>query len=240
MSEELVVIARDPGEMKTTQKALVAWTNQKIAEVNTELTEVRENLETALKNKWKVSGLKRVVKRYEEKITYYEKIKAALNAGYVIIPNLEMDVFAIRTTKTKPKRYLAKSKYRYANHGASQFDQESDRPAIGDGEYRSPAPSLKHSEETKEDKEGNEIEVYVSEADEFLPVDFPVKLVKPQILSDTSAAMNLGIFDQLGIVRPTRSRDPIIVGQVLYGTGFSQRRVSFLITWWMTESDLAV
>lgn len=79
-------------------------------------------------------------------------------------------------------------------------------------------------------------------AAEYAPVDFPFKAIKPQILDDVGKAMALKIFDEIGILPQRRVKaDPMVIGQIVIKKGtYDERRLSFLITWWLQESHLIV
>jgi hypothetical protein len=161
-------------------------------------------------------------------------MKAALEAGYVIVPNFPIDIFAIRTKRETP---IGQEKdYSWAIH-----DQKSERPALGEGEYFDSKPSVVHEEYTV-NKDGKELTKHRYYPEAFLPVDFPVKLVHPQVLDATGRAMALKAFDELGILPSRRAKgDPMIIGQIIHKkTGGKETRVSFLVAWWLTEDDLRV
>jgi hypothetical protein len=73
-------------------------------------------------------------------------------------------------------------------------------------------------------------------------VDFPMRLVRPQILKDLGEAMKLKIFDEIGILPQTRShaRDPMVIGRVVRPgpNRWSNVHMSFLITWWVDTRGL--
>jgi hypothetical protein len=238
--DKLVVIARNPAEMQVAQQKLCEWAAGQVEKSLAELREMEASLEEAKKSKWRTTGFVTNIRYARERFNYYTKVKAALDAGYVIVPNFDLDIFAIRTTKHRPKN--EESSGRWGKPTPRDFENHSDRPQLGDGEYRDPWPQLTHTVETvgagdKAHKENRAV------AGDWRDVDFPYKLAKPQILTDTSKAMACMIFDKIGVTphRRARNQDPMIVGQITCkGRPSQEKDISFLITWWVDHTDLEV
>ena len=89
--------------MKEAQKGLVQWAKKRHGQAQQEEDDLKENLEIATKNKWGTGGLFRAHERAVKLTKYYEKMLAALEAGYCLVPNFPVDIFAIRTTRKKAK-----------------------------------------------------------------------------------------------------------------------------------------
>ena len=87
VSEDLVVLARDPSEMAEAQQGLIAWMDRKVDVLKGELAEAEENLATAKRMKTRTQGWASVVRRAKNRVTYYEKARTALQEGYCIIPD---------------------------------------------------------------------------------------------------------------------------------------------------------
>src|SRR3546814_433863 len=96
---ELRLIARDPAELHQSQQKLIAWCSAKLDEASKHVDELITNLMIANRNGWKTSVLATAVRREKQRVTFYDKIMAALNAGFYIIPNFDADVFAVRTDR---------------------------------------------------------------------------------------------------------------------------------------------
>jgi len=229
MANDMVVMARNPQELQAAQKKLIAWANSKIKETQEILADSEENLETAKKNKWRTNTWRRRIKRDREQVAYYEKINAALAAGYCIVPDFPIDIFAVRTTRPFPKKNCTDGTYR---GGLWLVDQETNAPPKGEGDYV--GPRADHYTWTSKELNQNDKEItrYHREATKFQLPDFPIKLVQPHILKDTSRAAALKIFDEIGIL-PARAGtgDPMVVGQ-------TERSMSFIITWWVDLRDM--
>ena len=209
-----------------------------------EFREADANLETARRSKWKISGLKRLCKMAKDRCEYYEKMKAALEEGYVIIPNMDLDIFAIRTTKTNPKGGIEVGRYR-DRHSGHDFIQDTNRPALGEGENVSDVPTVDKGTILIPDDNGKDVRHCQTWPEDFGEIDFPFKLAKPQILDATATALALKVFDRVGVSpsRHTHKGDPMVIGQIVYrgnGSVWQEKVVSFLVTWWLRESDLTV
>jgi hypothetical protein len=237
----MVVVARNPAEMQVAQSKLLTWASKKRAEVRVELAEAEDNLAQAVKNKWRQTGFKTCVKQALDRANYYEKVEAALQEGFVIVPNFDLDIFAIRTTQDAPTPQQANN--RWGKPHPSEFENKSDRPFLGDGDYVSSWPELLHTRERLKDKNDVAYTENQAEVIGWNPVDFPFKIVKPQILSDTAKALAMRIFDEVGVTphRQVRKQDPMVIGQIIYKkNSYTEKRISFLVTWWVAESDLEI
>jgi hypothetical protein len=239
--DKLVVIARNPAEMQVAQQKLCEWAAGQVEKSLAELREMEDSLAQARKSKWRTTGFVTNLRYARERFNYYTKVKAALDAGYVIVPNFDLDIFAIRTTKFRPKEGFLSS--RWGKPKPDEFENDSDRPMLGDGEYRDPWPELTHTVETIKNKDGTTRKEAQAVSKDWRDVDFPYKLAKPQILTDTSRAMACMIFDKIGVTphRRVRNQDPMIVGQITCkGRPGQEKDISFLITWWVDHTDLEV
>ena len=240
-SDKLIVVARNPAEMQIAQQKLCAWAERKVSECELEMTEAETNLEQAKKSKWRQTGFKTHIRHARERLTYYTKVKAALEAGYVIVPNFDLDIFAIRTTRKKPKDEVGSNTWQKPT--PDMFENESNRPALGEGEYHDAWPVLRHEVVEHENSKGEMIKYNEAFPIQWQEPDFPYKIAKPQILSDTSIAMARMIFDEIGVSphRRVRKQDPMIVGQIVYKKSkYQVKRLSFLLAWWIDETDLEI
>lgn len=241
MSDDLIVFARNRQEMQAAQVTTVAWAEKKLSETSAQLVEAEQNIEAARVGGLKIDGFRSAASVVRNKLKFYEKMKAALEAGYVIVPNFPIDVFAIRTARDYPVgAYVENSSSGWDNTDLSK--QGTDRPALGDGEYHSDRAVVRQETHTRvKDDKGQGLTRYNRWLDGFQEVDFPIKMVQPTIISETSRALSLKIFDEIGILPERRQKsDPMVVGQIIYKRGWQEKRVSFLITWWLRESDLTV
>jgi len=240
MVNDLVVIAKNHVEMQAAQEKLIGLADSQLAEELDGLELATENLEIAVKNKWRTKGLRVALVKARKRFEFYEKIKAALEKGYVIVPNFDLDIFAIRTTRTDPKPDMLTSTWRKPTQ--DEFEQKTDQPKVGEGENVDPWPTLQR-EVAKVPSENNSdklVSEYRAWPVDWQAPDFPFKMAKPQILEGTAKAMSHKIFDRIGVTpaRSVRKRDPMVIGEIVHTNGASERVMSFLIVWWIDTSDL--
>lgn len=232
--QDIEVTATQPGEMLPAQHQLIDWCKRKCAALEAEKKELDDAYDHAVKQKWKSSVLKAHALRIGKRITYYGKIGAALEAGYCIVPNFPVSLFAIRTDRDKPKKFL--TTYRWRN----THEQEAGSLPVGDGEYKNPSPVVFERPVTVKE---NGVDVQKKEywAEDFEAVDFPIQMAKPRIMEATTRAMALNIFDEFGILPSARNKDPLIVGRVkLHGAFKSGEdgRVTFIVAWHLNTNVL--
>lgn len=237
ISSQIVPIVNDiqltatlPNEMVTSQSQLIDWCDQKISFLRAQSSELEEAYLHAKEHKWKFSTLQSQFNKYIKRISYYEKIKSALVAGYYIIPNFPVTMFAIRTKKDTPDD---KHEWRYwADH--TQYSQELPQTV---GEYKNPEPIVMRIPE-KKDSSGKILQDAESFATDWDEIDFPVTMAKPYIMEATSQAMALKIFDQFGIMPAKKKEDPVIIGQIKMKSGYNTKIVSFMIAWHLNTNVL--
>src|SRR5229473_7548672 len=99
--DDLTLVALTPADMIPAQTELRAWCEQKIRAVKAELADLETNLELATEHGWKHASVAASLNRTAKRILYYEKLHAAVEAGYVIVPNFPVDVFAVRVKRVK-------------------------------------------------------------------------------------------------------------------------------------------
>jgi hypothetical protein len=245
-SDELhtIVVASNREQMQVAQQQLVAWTEGRIARLRDELTNAEALLESARSHKWKISGYQAQVRKTKSKIDFYDKLKAAVELGYTIIPNFDgIDVFAIRTNRHRPKQNFTKQN---EIHGpVIPVDQVSECPQLGDGGWVS-ATAKYEQDRVQDGFDKNQKPIFVQQAwaTKHDDIDFPFKLVKPEILDSTRRAMKAMCFDDIGVY-PARKRarrgDPMVIGRIHLGSykyGQYQKTISFLITWFIDTKAL--
>lgn len=235
---ELVALA--PSDLLAAQTNLVNWCDHKTQALHLEAAEARENLRIAKDNKWRTTGLQNAATRAEKRIVFYEKIKAAVAAGYLIVPNFPVDLFAMRVSKATPKEEVREP----GSWGTPSIPVTPELLPVGDGRYVGPEATLSNT--SYEKREGGKAEVVRQfTADGFQEeIGFPVQAVKPVVLDATQRAMALKIFDAIGLVRNggaggwvQRKGDPIVIGRLIDPRG-NGRMVSFFVAWWLNTRDL--
>lgn len=223
--KDLELTATQPIEMLNAQQHLIVWCDLKIASLVSQAAELHEATEHAKLMKWKSSTLERQHDRCVRRISYYSKVKAALLAGYYIIPNFPITLFAIRTHKKNPTGQST-SYWARVEQGAKELP-------INEGEYRNPNPLV----EDRNWKDGDRSGV-VRTAKEWDDIEFPITMAKPEIMKATSKAMELRIFDRVGIMPASKNDDPVIIGQIFHKSGGREKVVSFMIAWHLNTNVL--
>lgn len=234
--QDVVVLARTPDEMAVSQRGLQAWAEQKLAAERGQLAETEENLAHAKRGKYQTTRWQRQVLLARNRVIYYEKILAALEAGYYIVPNFpNVDTLVIRTKREQPPGQRLESNWRTPPVPAVKADSLS----IGMGHYVNPEPVVSTWTGVKKDSDGKEVKMYYASASGFADVDFPFSVVRPQILKDFNHALELRLFDEIGVL-PARRRkgDPMVIGTIKRREGYTEHEVSFLISWWVDTRDL--
>lgn len=246
--DEIFVYAENPQQMLSAQAQLISWAERKIRDEKAEFDDLSANHEHAIKNRWRTAPLKRACDRAKERVEFYEKVKAALEAGYCIIPNLPGDVFAVRTTRKKLSRKVETVNGTWGSPGSDISKVESNRPRLGEGKYVSDDTEFTQHRVVVKHEPGKSPEYgtrFIRK--NFKEVDFPFAMAKPAILSSTSKAMALKVFDEMVVVanrelEPRRSRrshgDPMVVGRIFTRNGYNRHTISFLINWFIDTRDL--
>jgi hypothetical protein len=230
--EDLTVVALTPSEMVPAQAQLTAWCDRKIIALRAELQDLEANLELATEHGWKHTTVASTLNRTAKRIQYYEKVKAALDAGFLIVPNLPVDIFAVRVQRSKQNERVSDTRW-----SSVAFNAHAQQLPAGAGRYvDDEVEILDHSYTTVVDGKEKFIRRYVS--GDFDEVDFPITLVKPSVLEATARAMALKIFDQMGIVRNEGAKgDPIVVGRLIDPRG-NGRATTFFVAWWLDTRAL--
>lgn len=227
LGQEMELTALLPHEMVVAQQQLITWCDGKLLIERRESKELFEATKEALKNGWKHATLKHQYKNSVKRISYYEKIKAALLQGYYIIPNFDVEVFLIRTKKEKP---LSRRSARW--NDIERTEQTAHDVPLGEGEYKNNRPIIVQTELDEKNT--------IYWADRWDDIQFPVNMAKPVIMEATANAMKHKIFDQFGVFPSTRKKvDPVIIGQIRMKSGpFSSKVVSFMIAWHLNTNVL--
>lgn len=237
MSEELAIAhtahiaAVNSAQLSGAKQHMVEWFTAKVAEIVEELIGVEAAAKYAKDHKWSHSALDSQASRIRQRKMFYEKVLAAIEAGYAIIPNIPLDLFAIRVKRDDVKAPLVTRNYDWQAR-QSVAVEAPDNLAIGDGRYENPRQRIYSESETKKLSDGKEHTSYNAWPLEFCPMEFPIIAAHPLVMSATQEAMAKRIFDQIGVSPERRRRgDPLVIGQIRMKQGWSERLVSFIIGW---------
>lgn len=234
----LQLVALTPAEIPEQQAKLADWCLAKMKDLGREYRELSANLAIAKKNRWSRGGLISAVSRTRGRIQYYRKIRAAVQAGYLIIPNFPIEVMAVRVNRSR-------APYETGRWASEVNRADPQLLPVGVGRYVNEITDIAR---LGSDEKG----VPLVEKGEYREeVDFPVIGVKPIIMEATSRAMKSLIFDRIGIANHSgrktsagqRRADPIVIGQILdpkggATEGWRLKPVSFFVAWWLDTAVL--
>lgn len=239
--EPITVIATNHQEMQAAQQVLIRRVAGRLSRLYSEIANLGKNLVLAKAGHLDRSRINSAISKARRRVVFYEKLKAALEAGYTLIPDMEVEVFAIRTTKKEPDEHHHLVTNLYENFFVSVDEQESNRPPLGEGTYVRPGAATQESKVAKGTDEAGKI-TYTREAwaedwqEELL---FPFSLAKVRIVEETTRALALKVFDNLGTLPASRrNADPMVIGQVVLKEGWQERRMNFLICWFVDVNTI--
>ena len=227
--------AQTPVEMLQCQSTLIGWCKSKIATVEAEHAELQGAHKHALKHKWKAGTFKRHAEIAAKRVEFYKKMLAALEAGYYIVPNFPVTLFAIRTDRKKPA-----SMYKIGMTYVPNLTQEAKVLSEGEGQYKNPVPVV-WGGHARKNEHCQDVKDYWAES--WQELEFPANMAKLHIMEATTHAMQLKVFDELGMLPADRQRhpDPILVGRIVdpRPVGYGPKRfVTFMIAWHLDTATL--
>lgn len=227
--------AIDNAQMRTAHAQMIDWARGKQLQCDAEKAEQQEALSVAEERKWATSAFKKRIAMLERRRVFYEKIEIALLAGYVIVPNFQMSVFAIRTKDTAPRGSVRPARW------GNQFVQNPQLLKAGEGEYQNPLPPvMQRTDEVSDGKGGTKSAKVEWPDDEFADLDFPIALAKPVLMSRTAEVMAQKVFDEIGVAVDTATSggaDPIILGRIR-NPRKGRSHISFFIGWYFDPSRI--
>lgn len=228
---DVTLVADTPAGLIGMQASLLEWSASKLAAERAELADIEQSIEIARKAKWSMVALRARRVKAADRVLYYEKIKMALEEGYILFPPLTNDItlFAVRAIAKGTPGW---DRRRTNNYQVSYVvEVEPTRLDIGDGEYVSNDLKYRHWTNEK-DAKGNDVKVWGA-PNEFGKIQFPLAMCRAQVIESASDAMAKLLFDALGVsIPPGKNRDPVIIGRVYSEKINSQRRYcDFLISW---------
>jgi hypothetical protein len=217
------LMAKSPQELQVAHQDLLAWCAQKMEQMRQERLENNQLYDEAVKHKWNAVPFKNRMAACIRQMTFYRKIKEAIEAGFYVVPNFPIDIFAIRTNKSFPVGVVSTSAY---------HDQAAMKLPPGEGEYFCPSPVLDEGTETYTDNQGKTKERATFWPKAWKDVQFPLALARPSIMSRTAEALKLRLFDEVGLASD-RSGDPMILGRIKSPKHQYHPGVTFFIAWYL-------
>jgi hypothetical protein len=245
MSNELVlaggasvVVANEPAQLPIIQNNILAWGIKKLDAARAEHEDLDKAWKEAKVRKWKYTIIESAAKKALKRVSFYEKVVAALQAGFMLFPPVEKaDVIAIRT---KRKEGDHRTGTQSANWSEPRLhEKETEAPALGDGRWVSPWQGWIWVNAFK-DENGKELTKWRLDPD-LDEVEFPVSMAKPEIIQATGSAMEQKFFDEIRLFPFTKKRgDPVLLGVIVdksRGAKWQDRRLYFMISWRVNEGD---
>lgn len=226
------IIALNPQQMAEAQTTTLDWIDKKLAAAEQELDEA-DKLHAALMSRgMRIDAAKSMMNKSARRVRFYEKCKAALAAGYYIIPPFNIQLFAIRTNRVAPRADKSENNW--------SREQAALSLPVGEGRYVDPAAKRYKAEVIQkpgytDPSKVRDVQLYEN-GDWRDEIDMPVRAMKPTLIDAVGRALELKIFDALGIAPAYRAADPIIAGQIRRPEG--KGTLTFFVAWWLDESDL--
>lgn len=232
------LVARNAEEMAAAKGKLHVWFTQKLAYVAAEIAELTEAVDKATKQRWNRSALKRALNSQLAQQSFYTKCLGAVDAGYAIVPDFPIDIFAIRVARAEPTPYHMHQQWSYPEIP----NQEPDNLNAGEGDYVSEKAQSYTFTERHKKSDGTEIQCYHRRTTSFglKDVAFPMQVARVKLLDSTAEAMQLKVFDQIGMCPPRKVKkpDPMIIGQIILRDGAKTRTLNFLLGWTLNMNEL--
>lgn len=222
------VMAFNPTQMAEAQSTTMQWIDKKLEGAKQDLAIADQTFDALQRARASVAPAKSLLDKAQRRVRFYEKVRAALQAGYYIIPPFDIQLFAVRTDRAPS-----------ADAGRRHWtdDQKGRSLPVGDGNWVDPRPVRVHVDtETEDDGRGGKRQVMLYENTEWRDeLNIPHRALKPQIIDAIGKALEEKIFDALGIAPAYRAADPIIAGQIRRPGGGT---LTFFVAWWLDEEDL--
>jgi hypothetical protein len=232
----LVAIGRE--DFPVAQQRLIRICEHHVAEQSSLAAELRESIAIAKRNKWRASGYDRALRMADRRVLYYQRVISALREGYMVMPNLNADVFAVRTKRPDAVPQSNESTWRHPEPNPVAPDRNL---PVGEGVYVSDVPVVEISSYAVPAADGKPPKTTYS----TVPVDtqspeMPLILARPVLLEAAQRAMALRVFDEIGLVganRRSRRADPMLVGR-LHDPRGKGRMLTFFLAWFLDERSL--
>lgn len=234
-----ILFGRTPEELTRAHQDLGVWADRKLAELDREARDLTESLNVASTGGLKTDAIDRALARTERRLTFYRKIKKALDAGYMVVPNFPMDMIAVRTSAKSARGGLRRNfGYAPSDHYPQPAQQ---RLEAGEGRYVAGTALVERftQQERRKPEAAPETCYYVKPGDLDDDIEVPMALAVPAVMSATSRALQEKIFDEIGIARDrTVGGDPMILGRLLNPKHKWATPVTFFVAWFFDPSRI--
>lgn len=233
MSEHLVALT--PAQVPAVQADLAEWCRNKCVELGKDLARARQSLSIVTAAGWQKTAFVREISKVRSRMIYFAKIREAVQHGYLVVPNFPVEVMAIRLDPER-QRFQQSD---YDNIDVTDQGAKGQMLAPHEGQYVANRRPARDSSYTVTNKDGSTRLESLYTASGYEDPDFPIKLIRPEVLDATRQAMALKLFDRIGVVTG-RDADPLVVGQIIdpRSTKWNVRVVSFFVAWWLDPGTL--
>lgn len=233
MLADTQLIALDPSQLATAQHSMIEFVFHKLGQARGELAEADRIFDSLQKAKMSVIPAQKIMRRSRLKIAFYEKVQAALKAGYYILPPIPCQAFAVRTDRALPNANRT-----VTNGWIGNPEVQKRSLPMGEGEYRN-AKADRTQVDTVQQKsaDGKTTNVAVWENTDWKDIEFPFMPVRPEIIAKTGEAIKQKIFDILAIAPQYRRPDPMVIGQIRHWKP-AQGELNFFVAWWLDTDTL--
>lgn len=237
---DLRLVALNPGQLASCQQQLIQWAAVKYQDEKQKCEELKENIRIATVAGMRTDLIIKHLNQATRRALFFEKVGEAVKAGYYIIPNMPMDVFAIRR-KSAPQKQTSNLSPVEGGWDRGHDHLRPIEPQLlpaGGGDYENPLLAERYRRVPFKDDKGRDRTQYLTVSDGFRDeIDFPFALAKPDVLTATQQAMALKIFDEIGVMPGRRERrsDPMVIGRIRNPNrpNDRDRDLSFLIAWFL-------
>jgi hypothetical protein len=232
-------VAVNATEMQQASAGIKTWLQAKVDSLKNIVDETYAALDVATRSGWATKTLQSAYQREKQRQRYYWKLLAAVEAGYTIVPNMDVDVIAIRVKREKPTEGSQSDVSKYSHHKPRINDEQEQRLEVGVGRYESPKQLVRTSKITSKTEKGEtEFHTTVTPTG-FADIEFPMAIAHSVVMDATAHAMSLKLFDRIGVVPSTATAgDPIVLGQFTMKQGYATKTASFLIAWYLDPRTL--
>lgn len=233
-----LLIASDPQELVDAQRSLIVSVDAKIQLAIKYARESHDMVETMKAARLSIATAKAMHKRATSRVVYLKNIKAALEAGYVMMPDIDGEIIAIRSDRKTPSpaaRQHRKGGWRNSVI-SSVPDERSSGLLAGEGRYISPRQKVDISHARIPGNSGERDEYTAHAVSLCDPDGLHRRFVRPEVISRTAGAMQRRIFDEIVTVRPAQTRhrcslDPIVLGRIIDKE--TKRCSAFPVAWFV-------
>jgi hypothetical protein len=226
------LVALGPHQLADAQTKLIAWCEGKLDDLKSELTQAHGIVEALRTANMSDARGRRLVTSIHKRTTFYEKLKAALMAGYYILPPIPHQTFAIRSKQDTPPPN------RQVGHTWKADEPTPTTLPAGEGEYHNATVERQHVGTVQEkNPQGQLVNKSVFQNVAWKDIEFPFFPVKPEIIAATGKALERKIFDWLGVAPEYRTADPMVIGCIRHWKA-GQKPVHFFVAWWLDVDTL--